>query len=147
VNGDWRTCSCGKPAPEDGGKHGVCECCSTCTPPPRPVGPGNAREVLTVGQAAALADRIREAVDPCDDTPALSPPRAADVRDLDRWVRALHRAHEGLRARWARHDVGSCGCGKTWSECPDVRRYNAAAADASEALRDLAGLYGVSVPT
>lgn len=23
-------CSCGKPSPEDGGKEGVCECCSTC---------------------------------------------------------------------------------------------------------------------
>lgn len=23
-------CSCGKPAPEDGGREGVCECCSTC---------------------------------------------------------------------------------------------------------------------
>lgn len=25
-------CSCGKPVPEDGGKEGVCECCSTCSP-------------------------------------------------------------------------------------------------------------------
>lgn len=23
-------CSCGKPFPEDGGKEGVCECCSGC---------------------------------------------------------------------------------------------------------------------
>lgn len=32
-DGGWLAegCSCGKPFPEDGGKFGVCECCSTCT--------------------------------------------------------------------------------------------------------------------
>jgi hypothetical protein len=119
---------------------------------PRPVGPGNAREVLTVEQADALGERVREEITESLDFESIlcgwceRDSRADDLRDLDRWLRALHRAHEGLSAHQPGPYPFRCACFRWMHPCPDAHRYTDAAADASDALRDLAALYGVEVP-
>jgi hypothetical protein len=107
-------------------------------------------EILTAEQASGLAERIREAIPDPDSAPRrLTSNRriwTADLRTLDRWLRALHRAHDGLDAHEPDGRLGYdgyCECERYY--CPDARRYTDAAADASDALRDLEGLYGVEV--
>jgi hypothetical protein len=115
--------------------------------------------VLSAEQATALAEFIREAIDTrktrrINDQHDLDH-YTTDLRALDRWLRALHRADEGLRehceVQWtpryaAARPIPVCSCGRRSWPCPDARRYTDAASDASDALQDLAGLYGVEVP-
>jgi hypothetical protein len=105
-------------------------------------------EILTAEQATPLAERIREAVLAyIARLPEVRTPRAdADLRDLDRWLRALHRAHEGLREHGEVTPRSQrCAWCLRRAPCPDARRYTDAATDASDALRDLAALYGAEV--
>jgi hypothetical protein len=111
--------------------------------------------VLNAEQADALGERVREVVllNARETTGYVTTWHAADLRDLDRWLRALHRAHEGLQ----RHDgMHRCAPDGTWHRasddgplprvCRDLPGYTDAAADASDALRDLAAMYGAEVP-
>jgi uncharacterized CHY-type Zn-finger protein len=116
--------------------------------------------VLSVEQADALAARIREEIAKSLDFESVlcgwceKDSRAADLRNLDRWLLVLHHAHDGLREhhaveqRYALTEDADVVCACCWQNvendpCPDARRYTDLAQTASDALTGLSGLYGV----